>query len=54
MQKTGLAETLPRIAVHLSRWTQPRHGGDSHVLLIAPSGLPNTGDPATATAKDWI
>ena len=24
-------------------------GGEAHVLLIDPAGLPNTGDPATAT-----
>ena len=33
---------------------RPRAESETHVLLIEPSGLPNTGDPATAAAKEWI
>ena len=30
---------------------RPRAEAEAHVLLIEPRGLPNTGDPATASAK---
>ena len=30
---------------------RPRAEAEAHVLLIAPQGTPNTGDPATAAAK---
>lgn len=29
----------------------PKADEETHVLLIEPAGTPNTGDPATATAK---
>ncbi|MEO1678148.1 MAG: cupin domain-containing protein [Pseudomonadota bacterium] len=33
---------------------RPRAETEAKVLLIEPSGLPNTGDAATAAPKPWI
>ena len=33
---------------------RPRADEETHLLLIEPAGTPNTGDPATATAKERI
>ncbi len=33
---------------------RPRARGDAHVLLIEPSGTPNTGDAATAAPRTLI
>jgi len=40
---------VPKGVVH-----RPRAENEAKVLLIEPQGLPNTGDAATAAAKDHI
>lgn len=40
---------VPKGATH-----RPRAEREAHVLLIEPSGTPNTGDPATAAPKPQI
>lgn len=40
---------IPKGVVH-----RPRAETEAKVLLIEPSGLPNTGDTATAAEKPWI
>jgi len=44
--KTGEIFIVPKGVTH-----RPRAEAECHVLLIEPKGVPNTGDPATATAK---
>ncbi len=45
----GELAVVPRGKVH-----RPRAILEAKVLLIEPKGVPNTGDPATATAKPKI
>lgn len=33
---------------------QPFAAEETHLLLIEPTGTPNTGDPATAAPRHWI
>lgn len=40
---------IPKGVVH-----RPRAKNEAKVLLIEPSGLPNTGDATTAAEKPWI
>ncbi|GGL57483.1 cupin domain-containing protein [Wenxinia marina] len=40
---------VPKGVTHRPRATQ-----EAHILLIEPTGVPNTGDPATAAAKPSI
>ncbi|MEO9685340.1 MAG: cupin domain-containing protein [Tateyamaria sp.] len=47
--KTGELFIVPKGVTH-----RPRADHECKVLLIEPKGEPNTGDPATATAKPRI
>jgi mannose-6-phosphate isomerase-like protein (cupin superfamily) len=42
----GEVHVVPAGVMH-----RPRAEVETHLLLIEPAGTPNTGDPATATAK---
>jgi mannose-6-phosphate isomerase-like protein (cupin superfamily) len=33
---------------------RPRANGEAHILLIEPTGTPNSGDPATAAPRRVI
>ncbi|MBM2576002.1 cupin domain-containing protein [Jannaschia sp. Os4] len=53
----GPSETLRAgdlCVVPRGRMHRPRAAREAKVLLIEPRGTPNTGDPATAAAKDRI
>ncbi|WP_299783870.1 cupin domain-containing protein [uncultured Roseobacter sp.] len=47
--KAGELFVVPRGVTH-----RPRAAKECKVLLIEPKGVPNTGDPATATSKPRI
>ncbi len=40
---------IPKGVIH-----RPRAASEAKVLLIEPSGMPNTGDASTAAEKPWI
>jgi mannose-6-phosphate isomerase-like protein (cupin superfamily) len=45
----GQLYVVPRGVRH-----RPRALGEAHILLIEPSGMPNSGDPATAAPRQLI
>lgn len=45
----GELYVVPRNVMH-----RPIAHGEAKVLLIEPSGTPNSGDPDTAAEKEWI
>lgn len=47
--RAGELFVVPKGAIH-----RPRAAPECKVLLIEPRGVPNTGDPATAAAKQRI